>query len=110
MTDEKLSRRQVLQGALAGLAAMPAATLISARAEAAEPLSESDPTAKSLAYVGNASKVDPKTNPTYKAGQTCANCIQYTGKAGAADGACAIFPKNTVKAAGWCKVWVAKPA
>ncbi|MEX1993646.1 MAG: high-potential iron-sulfur protein [Steroidobacteraceae bacterium] len=110
MTDEKFSRRQLLQGALVGLAAVPAASLIAARAEASEPLSEGDPTAKSLAYVVSASKVDPATNPTYKAGQTCANCIQYTGKAGAADGPCNIFPNKTVKAAGWCKVWVAKPA
>jgi len=110
MTDERISRRQLLQGALVGLAAVPAASLIAARAEASEPLSEDDPTAKSLAYVASAGKVDPATNPTYKAGQTCANCIQYTGKAGAADGPCNIFPNKTVKAAGWCKVWVAKPA
>jgi len=110
MTDEKLSRRQVLQGVLVGIAAMPAATLIATRAEAADPLSESDPTAKSLSYVGDAGKVDPKTNPTYKAGQHCANCIQYTGKAGTPVGSCNIFPNKLVKAAGWCKVWVATPA
>jgi hypothetical protein len=109
MIDEKFSRRQLLQGALAGLAAVPAATLIARSASAAEPLSESDATAKSLAYVGDASKVDAKTNPTYKPGQTCANCIQYTGKAGAADGPCNIFPGKLVKAKGWCKVWVLKP-
>jgi hypothetical protein len=110
MTDEKVSRRRLLQTALAGIAAVPAATLIARSAQAAEPLSESDPAAKSLAYVGDASKVDPKTNPTYKAGQTCANCMQYTGKAGAAAGPCNIFPNKTVKATGWCKVWVQKPA
>jgi len=110
MTDEKLSRRRLLQGALAGIAAVPAATLIARSAQAAEPLSESDPTAKSLGYVTDASKVDAATNPTYKAGQTCANCIQYTGKAGAAEGPCNIFPDKTVRATGWCKVWVAKPA
>ena len=110
MTDEKLSRRQLLQGALAGIAAVPAATLIARNAHAAELLSESDPAAKSLAYVTDARKVDPATNPTYKAGQACSNCIQYTGKAGAAEGPCNIFPNKTVKAAGWCKVWVQKPA
>jgi hypothetical protein len=109
MIDEKFSRRRLLQGALAGLAAVPAATLIARSADAAEPLSESDATAKSLAYVGDASKVDAKTNPTYKPGQTCANCIQYTGKADAADGPCNIFPGKLVKAKGWCKVWVLKP-
>ena len=109
MTDERLSRRRLLQGALAGLAAVPAATLIPLRAEANELLSESDATAKSLGYVADATKVDPKTNPNYKPGQTCANCLQYTGKDGSAEGPCNIFPGKDVKAAGWCKVWVVKP-
>jgi len=109
MVDDKFSRRQLLQGAIAGLAAVPAATWIAHDARAAEPLSETDPTAKSLAYVADASKVDPKANPTYQKGQLCENCIQFTGKAGAADGPCNIFPGKLVKAKGWCKVWVLKP-
>lgn len=108
MMDEKISRRRLLQGALVGFAAVPAATLVARDARAATPLSESDATAKSLGYVTDAKRVNPATNPTYKAGQTCANCFQYTGAAGAADGGCKIFPNNTVKAAGWCKVWVTK--
>lgn len=110
MIDDKLSRRRLLQGALVGIAAVPAATLIARDARADELLSENDPTAKSLAYVGDAGRVDPVSNPTFKAGQHCANCIQYTGKAGAAAGPCNIFPNKNVKAAGWCKVWVPKPA
>jgi hypothetical protein len=109
MIDEKFSRRQLLQGALVGLAAVPAATLIARNASAAEALSEDDATAKSLGYLRDASKVVAGTNPTYKPGQTCANCIQFTGKAGAADGSCTIFPDKLVKAKGWCKVWVLKP-
>lgn len=108
MVDEKLSRRQLLQGALL-VAAVPAATLVGREAVAEEHLSEGDATAKSLAYVSDASKVDPKANPTYKPGQTCANCIQFTGKAGAPHGPCNIFPGKLVKAKGWCKVWVLKP-
>ena len=109
MTDPKISRRRLLQGALAGFAAVPAAALIAKNAAAAEPLSEADQTAKSLAYVTDAKKVNAKANPNYKPGQTCANCLQYSGKAGSADGPCAIFPNKTVKAAGWCKVWMLKP-
>ena|SRR5829696_8441953 len=109
MTDPKISRRRLLQGALAGIAAVPAAALIARSAAAAEPLSEADPAAKSLAYVTDASKVNAKANPNYKPGQKCANCLQYTGKAGAAEGLCALFPNKTVKAAGWCKVWMLKP-
>ena len=75
----------------------------------AETLSESDATAKSLGYVADAKKVDPKANPNYKPGQHCANCMQYTGKAGSAAGPCNIFPGKDVAAAGWCKVWVLKP-
>jgi High potential iron-sulfur protein len=108
MTDDKLSRRQLLQTAIAGLAAVPAASLL-ARNAGAETLSESDATAKSLGYVADAKKVDAKANPNYKPGQHCANCMQYSGKAGAAEGPCAIFAGKDVHAAGWCKVWVLKP-
>ncbi|MGH8135521.1 MAG: high-potential iron-sulfur protein [Steroidobacteraceae bacterium] len=106
MIDEKLSRRQLLQGALVSLAAVPAATLIAGRANAAEAVSADDPTAKSLGYVTDASKVVAASNPTYKPGQTCANCLQFKGKAGAADGPCVIFQDKLVKSKGWCKVWV----
>ncbi len=108
MTDSKISRRRLLQGALAGFAAVPAAALI-AKSAAAEAVTEADPTAKSLAYVTDAKKVNAKANPNYKPGQNCANCLQYSGKTGAADGPCALFPKKSVKAAGWCKVWMLKP-
>ena len=108
MRDDKLSRRQLLQTAIAGLAAVPAAGLLAGNANA-ETLSESDATAKSLGYVADAKKVDAKANPNYKAGQHCANCMQYSGKAGAAAGPCAIFAGKDVHAAGWCKVWVLKP-
>lgn len=108
MTDEKLSRRRLLQGALAGIAAVPAASLL-ARDAGAEVLSESDATAKSLGYVADAKKVNAAANPNFKPGQNCANCMQFTGKAGAATGPCNIFPGKDVAAAGWCKVWVLKP-
>ena len=108
MTDEKLSRRQLLQAAIAGIAAVPAASLLAGSASA-ETLSESDATAKSLGYVADAKKVNAAANPNYKPGQICGNCMQYTGKAGSAEGPCNIFPGKDVKAQGWCKVWVLKP-
>jgi hypothetical protein len=111
MTDEKISRRQLLQTALVGLAAVPAATLIARDAGADELLSESDPQAKNFGYVVDATKVLAASNPTYKPGQHCANCFQFKpAKAGAAVGGCAIFPGKLVKANGWCKVWIAAPA
>ena len=109
MSDEKFSRRQLLQGALVSLAAVPAATLIAGRANAAAiPVSPNDPTAQSLGYVQDASKVIPGNNPTYKPGQTCANCHQFTAVGAGAEGTCVIFSNNLVKAKGWCKVWVPK--
>ena len=108
MIDEKFSRRKLLQGALAGLAAVPAATLIAGRANAVEAVSPDDPTAKSLGYVQDASKVLAASNPTYKPGQMCANCLQYTAVAGGAEGTCVIFSNKLVKSKGWCKVWVPK--
>lgn len=108
MTDEKLSRRQLLQGALIGIAAVPAASLLASSASA-EVLSESDPTAKSLGYVADAKKVNAAANPSFKPGQNCANCMQYTGKAGAAAGPCNVVPGKDVNAHGWCKVWMLKP-
>ena len=110
MKDQKFSRRRLLQGAIAGIAAVPAATLIARDAYAADPpLTEADPLAQGIGYVTDAKKVNAKANPNYKPGQVCANCMQYTGKAGATDGGCNIVPGKTVKAAGWCKVWVLKP-
>ena len=107
----ELSRRTLLGAALAGVAATPIAGL-SLRVEAAAPLpmlDGADPTAKALGYVPDASKVDPKTNPTFKAGQHCATCIQFQGKAGDAKGGCNLFPGKQVNATAWCRGWGQKP-
>ncbi len=110
MQDTRISRRRLLQGALTGLAAVPAAALIAREAAAAPALiDENDPAAKALAYLHDAKKVDATANATYKNGQICENCIQYTGTAGAGQGSCNMFPGKLVKAKGWCKVWVLKP-
>jgi len=107
MTDERISRRHLLQTALVGLAALPAATLIARDAAAVDAVTESDPMAQSLGYVTDVSKVVAATNPTFKPGQHCANCLQYKAtKAGATDGTCVVFSGKLVKANGWCKVWV----
>ena len=110
MIDTRISRRRLLQGALTGLAAVPAATLIAREAAAAPALiAESDPAAKALSYLHDATQVDAKANATYKKGQICGNCIQFTGAAGATEGSCNMFPGKLVKTQGWCKVWVLKP-
>ena len=111
MSNDTLSRRELLMGALVGIAAGTAASLVTNAAHAGTPplLSESDPQAKSLGYVEDTTKVDAKTNPVHKPTQKCSNCIQYQGKATDATGGCNLFPGKHVKGAGWCKVWVVKP-
>jgi hypothetical protein len=110
MNHEKISRRGLLKGAVLSVIAVPAAALLNREALAANvALDPNDPQAKGLGYVDDATKVDAKANPMFKPGAHCANCMQYTGKAGDPAGGCNIFPGKDVKAAGWCKVWVQKP-
>ena len=106
MVDQKMPRRTVLKGALAGLAAIPVVAAVS-RAAAAPAAAKIDPNdaadplhgqVTALGYV-----VASKT-----AGQNCANCSQFQGKAGDKIGGCTIFGGRMVDAAGWCKVWSKK--
>lgn len=71
-------------------------------------LEESDPGAQGLAYRADATKVEPAKNPSYKPGQTCANCSLYAGDAGQPQGGCALFYGKEVAAAGWCNAWERK--
>jgi High potential iron-sulfur protein len=99
------SRRRFL--ALAGVTG--AAVLVGIRPEpsraqggALPHLAESDPTAKALGYVEDASKVDKGKFPAFKPGAHCATCTFFQGKAADAYGPCQIFPGKSVAAKGWC--------
>lgn len=70
-------------------------------------LSESDPQAKALAYVEDATTVDASKSPRYQPGQACSNCALYLG-GDKPQGACSIFPGKAVKATGWCSVYAPK--
>src|SRR5690242_951962 len=59
-------------------------------------LAESDPTAKALGYVEDASKVDKTKFPAYKPGAHCATCNFFQGKGSDAYGPCQIFPGKAV--------------
>lgn len=111
MSDSPLDRRTLLKSAIAGLVALPAAGLMrEALADGAPPhLDEKDPMAVAMGYVHDAKKVDPAKNPQHKAGATCHNCVQLTGKEGDEWRPCNIFPGKAVHVDGWCKVWVQKP-
>jgi len=71
-------------------------------------LEESDPQARSLGYVHDATAVDTARYPQYAAGQECANCALYLGQEGDEWGGCSIFPGKLVNARGWCSVYAPK--
>ena len=103
-----ISRRAIVK---TGLLAVPVLGLAAREADAAAltPLDPSDPLAKSLGFMTDASKVNASANPTYKSGQKCSTCAQFQGKPGEATAGCTIFAGHSVPAAGWCKVWAQKP-
>jgi hypothetical protein len=110
MSEKIFPRRTLLKGALLGVAAVPVTALLGRAEAAAGPVDPNEPQAKSLGYVTDATKVDAKTNPNYKPGQVCANCLQApSAKAGDAMVPCNIFAGRTVTAKGWCKVYVKRP-
>jgi hypothetical protein len=111
MSDQKFPRRTLLKGALLGVAAVPVSALLSRTAAAAAGrVDPNEPQAKSLGYVEDATKVDPKANPNFKPGQVCANCLQApTAKPGMTEVPCNIFAQRNVAAKGWCKVYVKRP-
>lgn len=111
MSDRKIQRRDLLKGALIGVATVPVSALLGrAQAAPAANVDPNEPQAKSLGYVIDATTVDAKANPNYKPGQHCANCLQVpAGKEGGTDIPCNIFAGRLVKANGWCKVYVKRP-
>jgi hypothetical protein len=69
-------------------------------------LQESDDEAKAVAYHADAAKVDPKKQPKYAKGQTCANCQLYAPDGDKPSGGCGLFYGKDVLAKGWCNAWV----
>jgi hypothetical protein len=104
-THTRASRRRFIKISVAGFATAPfAAGLLSGAAQAAETLSESDPTAAALGYKADATKAANRTDKT----ATCSGCSLFSGKPGAADGPCAAFGGKLVSAKGWCTAWAKK--
>ncbi len=101
------NRRQFLLTTLPalGLGLLGART---AEAAAAVKLTESDPAAQALGYREDASKVDAKKYPMFKADSRCGNCVQFSGKATDASGPCGAFGGKLVSSKGWCMAWAKK--
>jgi hypothetical protein len=110
--QHEISRRDLMKSALIGSALIPVLSVVGPQVWAADltPLDPNDSTAKALAFVNDASKVDAAAHPTFKPTQRCSNCLQYQGKPTDATGGCTIFPNRSVPAAGWCQVWAQRPA
>jgi High potential iron-sulfur protein len=104
----KSSRRTFL---ITSLGAASALALSSRQALADAPkVPESDPTAQALGYKEDATKVDKAKYAKYAAGQTCANCQFYQGKATDAYAPCPMFGGKQVKGSGWCSAYSKRAA
>ncbi len=111
-------RRDFLKTAMLGLVAVPAAMSVlgsRAWAQAAKLVdAATDPVAKALKYVADASKAPERK--TAKQGtapdkQFCDNCSLYTKQAdvgGKAAGKCTMIQGGLVEAKGWCTSWAKK--
>ncbi len=75
----------------------------------AGPVLESDTNAQALGYRTDATRVDRGRLPKHQAGQTCASCQFFQGKAGDATGPCQVFEVfagKLVNAKGLCSSYV----
>jgi High potential iron-sulfur protein len=98
------SRRQFIQ-----IVPVAGAALLAGRNASAQAMvTEQDPQAVALGYVADAAKADKAKYKNYAAGQTCANCQLFQGKAGDADGLCPLFAGKKVAAKGWCSAYAKK--
>ncbi|HEX7326749.1 MAG TPA: high-potential iron-sulfur protein [Rhodanobacteraceae bacterium] len=107
MTEEApTSRRRFLKLAGGAAAAVALLAALPRRAMAALPhlTQANNATAKALHYVDD----NTKAGPPHKAGEDCAHCVHFQGKAGQTWGPCAIFPGFDVNHLGWCDGFQAK--
>lgn len=98
----KFTRREIITVCMIGTG-----TLLHRSALASGRLSPSDPQAINFGYVESTRQVDVKRFPTYKTGQTCANCNLIQARYGFYR-PCQLFPKKSVNEKGWCSAWVKK--
>ncbi len=101
--NQPTRRTFMVQAVAAGVA------LGASRAQAQAKVEESDPTAVTLGYKADTTKVDAKKYPNHAATQDCANCQLYQGKAKDPMGPCPLFANKQVAASGWCSAWAKKP-
>ena len=81
---------------------------LATHAQAQTLVDEKDPQAVALGYVADAKRVDVKKYPKFAAGQNCANCALYQGKATDKAAGCPLFAGKQVAGPGWCSAWAKK--
>jgi hypothetical protein len=101
------NRRQFIQIVPFAGAALCSAGFAQAQANL---LNEKDAAAANLGYVADAAKADRAKYKNWAAGQTCANCALFQGKAGDAAAACPLFAGKVVSSKGWCSAYAKKAA
>jgi hypothetical protein len=85
------------------------AALVAGQAQAQGAMvADSDPQAVALGYKSDGTKTDKTKFPKYAAGQQCASCALFQGKAGDKAGACPLFAGKQVSANGWCSAYAKK--
>ncbi len=99
------SRRRFIQ-----IVPLAGAALLGARAASAQAtmVDEKDAQAAALGYVADASKADKAKYKQFAAGQNCATCALFQGKAGDAAAGCPLFGTKQVSSKGWCSAWAKK--
>lgn len=113
------NRRQLLKKAGYTAPVLLAAHTLMAQTPAVAPagsppkwIADTDPVAKALGYVADASKVErPKKGEVLGKDQFCNNCQFYTKGSpidGKEAGKCLMLPSGAVAGAGWCKSWAKK--
>ncbi len=98
--------RRVFMLRSAACCAAAAAMAPLAQAANLKRVEESEPKAASLGYRHDATKVDTKRFPKYKAGEKCTNCMAWLGKASDAWSECDLMPDRLVSGTGWCSSYV----
>jgi len=71
-------------------------------------LNPTDPQARALGYVTDASSADKGKYPKYEPGQHCGNCQFYQAEPSAAQAPCLIFAGKQVPQQAWCASWLKK--
>jgi hypothetical protein len=100
------SRRQFIQIVpVTGLALLASRAALAAGAPMVD---EKDPQAAALGYVADATKADKAKYKTYAAGQNCAGCQLFQGKATDPAGMCPLYAGKQVSSKGWCSAFAKK--